>query len=105
RVNAVLAEESESCLGITGSELLIGADLHGGRDAGPVRQVAGVVLHVDDESVDLGAIGEGDEVAEATAPERPGVHVYGTHLRGRAMQRWGGPAHRIEDRRDRHRGE
>ena len=40
-----------------------------------IEQAAGVVLHVDDECVDLGRISEAHERCELAASERPGVHI------------------------------
>ena len=58
---------------VAGAELGVGPDLPRRRDFRAIGEVAGVVLHVDDEGVDLGPIGQLHQLVKALPAERPRV--------------------------------
>ena len=60
-------------------------------DVRAVGQVAGVILDVDDERIDLGALDQPDQVVEPPGAEGPRVEIDGADRVGWGLQRGGGP--------------
>jgi len=106
-MDAVLAQDAQPCLGIAGPELPVGADLDRGRHARAVGEIPGIVLHVDHQRVDFGAIGQGHQIAEAPPAEGPRIDVDRPHVCRRLLERRRGPAQREVERGriDRHGGQ
>ena len=76
--------------------LAVRADLDGGRHGGRVSQESAVVLHIDHERVDLGGVGEAEEVVEALGSEYPAIEVDAMNDRGRLSGRRGWCADRAQ---------
>ncbi len=75
RVDAVRPERVEPRPHVLGARALARADLLGRGHRRRVQQAPRVVLHVDHEGVDLGGVGERDQLPQFGRAERPGVHV------------------------------
>jgi len=65
----MLAQQAEPAFRVAGAPLVVGTDLGCGRYRGPIGEVAGVVLDVDYEGVDLSRVGQFYQFIEALAAE------------------------------------
>ena len=87
RIDALGVHQAEALPGVPRPTLVVRPDLDRCGHCRSVGQIASVVLHIDDEGVDLRRVGESNQIVKPATAEDPGVEVDRPDTRRRFQQR------------------